>query len=83
MKIRNGFVSNSSSSSFVICKQNLSKKQIEGIQDFLFKQEISSEDTCVTETSKHFFGTISQHVDPSMEIILNSLGIPKEIFEKE
>ena len=31
MKIRNGFVSNSSSSSFIIKKENLSEKQMESI----------------------------------------------------
>jgi hypothetical protein len=34
MKIRNGFVSNSSSSSFVINKRNLSKSQIRKIRDY-------------------------------------------------
>ena len=33
MKIRNGFVSNSSSSSFVIYKQNLTEEQIEKIMN--------------------------------------------------
>jgi len=32
MKIRNGFVSNSSSSSFVICKEFLTNKQIKAIE---------------------------------------------------
>ena len=34
MKNRNGFVSNSSSSSFVICKEYLTDKQIEAIKQF-------------------------------------------------
>ena len=39
MKIRNGFVSNSSSSSFVICKKILSIDQIEKIEDWIKEME--------------------------------------------
>ena len=35
MKIRNGFVSNSSSSSFIIRKSNLTERQIEQIYDHI------------------------------------------------
>ena len=48
MKIRINFVSNSSSSSFVIEKKNLSKKQIQRIHDYedsiMFEREVGNSD---------------------------------------
>lgn len=37
MKIRTGFVSNSSSSSFIIYKNNLSEKQIDEVRNYIAK----------------------------------------------
>lgn len=83
MKIRSGFVSNSSSSSFVIDKRGLTKKQIEKIdewilnsQDYKDGENLSySDDNNFNESSKHYFGSISFHVN--FFHFLEEIGIPK------
>jgi hypothetical protein len=67
MKVRKGFVSNSSSSSFVICKKNLTKEQIRKIQKWLEESnDITdskySDKNNMNESKEHFFGRMSMHV---------------------
>ena len=52
MKIRKGFVSNSSSTSFVICKSFLTNKQIKAISDAHLKW--GSEGTYFGDNGDHF-----------------------------
>lgn len=58
MKIRQGFVSNSSSSSFVLDKDGMTGEQLKEFRKLLDNNE---EDTCVFESNKHFHGTVSMH----------------------
>ncbi len=81
MKIRVGFVSNSSSSSFVICKEGLTEVQIKGIARYLKEQHDDYDETYYNNLPKHFFGQLSYHVDPSIEEILNKLKVPLDRLE--
>ncbi len=62
MKIRNNFVSNSSSCSFIICKKLLEKKQIEKIRNWYKKisKTVYVDDLgiCFDETELYISGTI-------------------------
>ena len=78
MKIRNGFVSNSSSSSFVLDKEGLTKKQLEEVYKWIEQQEaMELEKMCINESNKHFFGTLDNCAKPSLEELLESLGVDK------
>ena len=74
MKIRNGFVSNSSSSSFVVGKDGLTKEQISAFEDFIYRNkddddEDYDDDTNIINGSKYFFGTVSYHNNKFSEMI--------------
>lgn len=63
MKIRNGFVSNSSSSSFVIAKHFMTDDQIEAFSKWCSEDHSENEDgyeyeygVYINETSLYFFG---------------------------
>jgi len=71
MKIRLGFVSNSSSSSFVIPKKYLSEKDLETYNEYSeFGNNVHYDDD-LHETEKYIYGRISIH-----NIIL------KDLFKK-
>ena len=60
MKIRNGFVSNSSSSSFIIYKSDLTMEEFEQIKDH---EEVAGSDSwCVDDTERDFV-RFSTHMD--------------------
>ena len=62
MKIRSGFVSNSSSSSFVLDKDSLTEEQKVIFKRLIIKHNCeNSADGYLYEGKKHFFGEISQH----------------------
>jgi len=63
MKTRSGFVSNSSSSSFVICKKDLTDEQANKIRALLDVASVEYEGTYYYESNDHFFGKISYHSD--------------------
>jgi len=60
MKIRVGFVSNSSSSSFCIYKKLMNDKQIEEFREIVNKDDPYGE-TCIGENGDYFIGTLSMH----------------------
>jgi len=82
MKVRTGFVSNSSSSSFVLDKCGMTDEQVSGLNKWLKKVSNEEDDNCITETTKHFFGRISYHNNPSIIEIMDILGIDKTLFEE-
>ena len=61
MKIRIGFVSNSSSSSFVLDKSEMTEAQINHFREVIHEAESKdgTGDTDIFETSKHFYGDYS------------------------
>ena len=61
MKIRNGFVSNSLSSSFVLDKEGMTTEQIEEFKLVLEDEEAYDNETRIMETKNHFIGNISMH----------------------
>lgn len=59
MKVRNGFVSNSSSSSFVIPKKYLSKDDYEIYDQLMWGSD--DYDTELHESENYIFGKVSYH----------------------
>ena len=61
MKVRSGFISNSSSCSFVLDKGDMTKEQIIDFRFVYYKAESSSDDTHIYESARHFHGSVSMH----------------------
>ena len=83
MKIRNGFVSNSSSSSFVIAKSFISPEQITKLQDWLSTQ--SDEDDCLSLSIEENYVscTNTYYCEPSAVEFLKELGIDRKFIYSE
>ena len=81
MKTRLGFVSNSSSSSFVLTKDGMTKEQIEKLEKYftLMEQGEGGYNTDVRQTGKYFFGKISDWAEPTLSEVLkiNNIDISK------
>lgn len=81
MKTRLGFVSNSSSSSFVLDKTGMTKEQIEKINQYfiLMERGEGGYNTHINQTSKYFFGEISDYAEPTLSevCITNNIDISK------
>ena len=60
MKFRVGFVSNSSSSSFVLDKADMTNDQIKQFQVLIYKASEDGE-TFIFESERHFHGNLSMH----------------------
>lgn len=89
MKIRNGFVSNSSSCSFTILKSRLSESQISDLRDYKnvalrltdagYKEYSSDWNLTETESDMHFF-TYMDNFD--MREVFNELKIPSDAIKR-
>jgi len=84
MKIRHGFVSNSSSSSFCLAKCQLTKEQLNKVRDVLREVREFGE-SYLTEGRNFFLGRADYHYrdsrDHRLHDILVELGIPEDQFE--
>ena len=85
MKIREGFVSNSSSSSFVISKKNLTSRQIEQILQY--NQNVKSVENRydiwdIVETDDVIRGSTYMDNGDFMEYV-ESIGIPVLILDRD
>lgn len=76
MKIRHGFVSNSSSSSFVIAKDKMTKEQIEKFSAWVNKHNEEACEGYVYDEKHYFVGTIGNGCD--IDSILDALGVDDE-----
>jgi hypothetical protein len=63
MKIRVGFVSNSSSSSFCIYKKLMTNKQIDEFREIIKSANRNDEETSLGEDGNYFIGELSIHND--------------------
>ena len=85
MKVRNGFVSNSSSSSFILSKKELTLEQIRGLSSWVNVHNSSSYadgyDHYIRETSNYYFGSVSYHC--GLKEQLQGLNISEDRFDLE
>ena len=82
MKIRDGFVSNSSSASFVLGKNFLSKKQIEKFSEWLGNDFNSDNyESFIHETPNYFHGRISIHEEERIIKFLKEIKVNKKYVE--
>ena len=85
MKTRSGFVSNSSSSSFILSKKDLTLEQIRGFTSWVNihnSLEYAKEDEhSIAETSNYFFGSVSYH--SSIKEQLTGLNISEDQYDLE
>lgn len=77
MKIRIGFVSNSSSSSFVMLLDGLSDKALKILEERVNKHNRESEEGCLNMGKRFLFGSLDYHT----EFNYQDLNIPKENIE--
>lgn len=80
MKIRNGFVSNSSSSSFVVAKVFLTKEQIEEVRNF-FREHNDSEDEYYVHESEHYFtGSGENYYDSKFDDLFDKMDLGNKVY---
>ena len=80
MKVRSGFVSNSSSSSFCLGKAYMTPEQVTLFSDWLGKHNKDFEEGYVFQTGHYFFGTIDQSEEAMFEF-LDSIGIDEQYVD--
>ena len=84
MKIRTGFISNSSSCSFVICKKIISEEQANKILDWYaekLKNNIYMDDmgNFISNNKNYIWAHVSYVVDELVNL-LSDMGIPAEDY---
>jgi len=79
MKIRNGFVSNSSSSSFCLGKSYMTQEQIKLFSEWVNREEYADEycETYIDEHKHYFLGKIGHHDEKTLNY-LSKIGVDKE-----
>ena len=77
MKLRNGFVSNSSSSSFVLPKKGMTEKQITKLEGW-FDGKYNGDDNRHYSTQNYFFGSISIHMVEELNDYLKGIEVDVE-----
>jgi len=83
MKIRQGFVSNSSSSSYVVHKSYLTKKQLKELNKYFDETEFEDEDICFEEEANYVTFHCQKH-NNQIQDLLNKYNITKDkIFYME
>lgn len=84
MKIRSGFISNSSSSSFVIDKRDLTEDQIEEILNNDFSDQQFGKDTgddwYISDAGNTVRGYVSMD-NYSMSDFFDKIGVPRDVIE--
>ena len=75
MKNRQGFVSNSSSSSFVIGKNFMTDEQISKFSDLVNGFNTNDGDTYIFEDEKYFFGEVDDRNDIEIENFIHEEGL--------
>lgn len=81
MKVRTGFVSNSSSQSFCLGKAYMTPAQVELFSGWLSKHRGDmGEEGYVYERPHYFFGTIDQSEEKMFEF-LDSIGVDSQYIE--
>lgn len=82
MKIRNGFVSNSSSASFIIGKFFMSGKDIEDFR--LFCKDVNNHDTSyISEYENYFNGRVDRIIVSYIDDFMNEHNITSEKYVLE
>lgn len=78
MKIRTGFVSNSSSSSFCIWKGFMTNDQIVGFREIInsVRDKNSWDETSIGEDGEYFIGTLDMH-NETVLTYLNAVGLKR------
>lgn len=73
-KIRMGFVSNSSSSSFVLVKNMLTEDEIAKFKAFVRLHNDSASEGYIEESKSAFFGAIDNHIEnPLPDSVINAI----------
>jgi len=83
VKIRNSFVSNSSSSSFILPKKDLTLEQMRGFTSWvnIHNERGMDDDNYIIETSNYFFGTVGYQ--SGIKDQLSGLGIQEDNYDLE
>jgi len=81
MKIRSGFVSNSSSSSFVIIKDKITKQQIDKLIE-IFNGDSDFYETDLTAGNLFVNITTESHMDEKIVELLEEVGVDENSYER-
>ena len=76
MKIRTGFVSNSSSASFIIAKEALTKEQIQSLLEYSDSEE--NTDGWTISEEKYFIKGCTIMDNEEIKLFFDSINIPEE-----